>query len=63
MINQLSFNFHYFKYAVCNSTRSSKLFLIVMRIEKELPGGDPEPLEQLEFPIELNPDEEGLTEA
>ena len=34
-----------------------------MRIEKNLPGGDPEPLEQLEFPIELNPDEEGLTEA
>ena len=23
-------------------------------------GGDPEPLEQLEFPIELNPDDEGL---
>ena len=34
-----------------------------MRIEKNLPGGDPEPLEQLEFPIELNPDEDGLTEA
>ena len=31
--------------------------------KKELPGGDPEPLEQLEFPIELKPDEDGLTEA
>ena len=33
------------------------------RKKKELPGGDPEPLEQLEFPIELKPDEDGLTEA
>ena len=30
-----------------------------------LPGGDPEPLEQLEFPKELNPEDEagGLLEA
>ena len=25
-----------------------------------IPGGDPEPLEQLEFPMDENPDEDGL---
>ena len=33
--------------------------------KKNLPGGDPDPLEQLEFPNELNPEDEagGLLEA
>ena len=34
--NQPPFNFHYSKHGVCNSTRSLKLFLIVMRIEKKI---------------------------
>ena len=31
--------------------------------KNDLPGGDPEPLEQLEFPIELNPEDDGLAAA
>ena len=28
----------------------------------QVPGGDPDPLEQLEFPMDENPDDEGLLE-
>lgn len=44
--------------ALPDNRGTSSLWLLVSES-----GGDPEPLEQLEFPIELNPDEEGLTEA